>query len=130
MMGPGIALQVLPPVSCGDDGRLRIGAPIRGKLIALKKHGFVVRSREGFGVLVHLGLETQGTNETFFETLLEKGALVEQGDPIIAWDVAGSSAEGFDPLLLLTIMEGALTGAPAPGTIVAAGTALGDASRA
>ncbi len=125
MMGPSVALQVTVPVSCGDDGRSVISSPIAGKLIALKTHGFVVRSKEGFGVLVHLGVDTYEDGDSLFSPLTAQGAFVKTGDPIISWDVPATEALGHSALLLLTVLDGELSEVAPTGSLVAVRSPLG-----
>lgn len=76
MLGPSIGLQPRNDESSRSGNRLDPSkdagpsiitafAPIDGDLIALKPHAFAIRTAGGFGVLVHLGIDTVGTPELF-----------------------------------------------------------------
>jgi len=119
MVGPGV---VIDP----DPGESTVVAPVSGKVIALFPHAFVVMTKDGVGVLVHLGINTVRLEGEGFELLVEKGATVEVGDPIVRWDPSTISGEGISPVVPIVAMErpkGSVHGPPS-GTTAAIGDLL------
>ena len=51
LVGPGVAIV---PIS---EAEVTVVAPIAGRIVKLHPHAFVIQA-EGFGVLVHLGIDT------------------------------------------------------------------------
>lgn len=80
-------------------------APVAGTVKALKPHAFAVLTPEGTGVLVHLGLDTVRLRGEGFEVLVEEGAHVEVGQPVIAYDVPAVVAAGLDPVVPVVVMD-------------------------
>ncbi|QCB28621.1 PTS sugar transporter subunit IIA [Corynebacterium endometrii] len=63
-------------------------SPIDGELIMLfkTKHAFAVRAANGAEILVHIGVDTVGLKGEGFSSLVEKGATVKAGQPIIEFE--------------------------------------------
>jgi sugar PTS system EIIA component len=119
MVGPGV---VIDP----DPGEATVVSPIAGKVIALFPHAFVVMAPEGVGVLVHLGINTVKLEGKGFELLVEKGAAVEVGTPMVRWDPSTISGEGISAVVPIVAMErpkGSVQGPPS-GTHAAIGDLL------
>lgn len=85
LVGPGVVID--PP-----DGRTSVLAPIGGAVMKVHPHAFVVVG-EGTGVLVHLGINTVGLQGEGFQVLVEQGATVAAGDPMITWDPSSLPSE-------------------------------------
>ena len=100
MMGDGIAL--LPPT----ETDIPVLAPISGVLHALKPHAFIVKSDAGFGVLVHMGVNTVGTPESFTITEdLTQGTRVLQGDPVVTWDAEDTEKRGLPTHVIVVLVD-------------------------
>jgi PTS system glucose-specific IIA component len=91
MVGPGTAVDPLRE-------RGHVCAPVGGTLRKLKHHAFIVVTDEGYGVLVHLGIDTISLDGTGFASLAAEGDLVLAGQPIVAWDPGALAADGFSPI--------------------------------
>ncbi|MGG7179322.1 PTS sugar transporter subunit IIA [Clostridium paraputrificum] len=79
MAGDGIAIDTI-----GDT----IVAPADGELTLVfkTKHAFALTLNNGIELLVHIGIETVSLNGEGFEQLVEQGAKVKAGTPIIKID--------------------------------------------
>ena len=79
IVGTGIAIDPTEDI---------IKSPIAGKvkLIFSTNHAFVVTSKKGIELLVHIGINTIELNGDGFKRLVDEGAFVKVGDPIIKID--------------------------------------------
>lgn len=99
LVGPGIAL--VPD----EDGPQDAVAPITGRILKLHPHAFVIVSKSGPGVLVHLGIDTVGLDGEGFTLLRAQGEEVDAGEPVIAWDPAFVRAQGLDAVVPVVVMN-------------------------
>ncbi|MEW6898639.1 PTS sugar transporter subunit IIA [Trueperella pyogenes] len=95
MLGEGFA--VVPPA---EETTITVGSPVAGTVSRVFKtgHAFVVTSREGLDVLVHIGLETVELKGAGFTILAQPGEAVEMGTPIIRLDLATVRQAGLNPI--------------------------------
>ncbi|WP_270975113.1 PTS glucose transporter subunit IIA [Trueperella sp.] len=95
MLGEGFA--VVPPA---EETTLEVGSPVAGTVTRVFKtgHAFVVTSREGLDVLVHIGLETVELKGQGFTILVQQGEAVDMGTPIIRLDLAMVRQAGLNPI--------------------------------
>lgn len=79
IIGKGVAVDPVDDI---------IRSPIDGKikLIFDTNHAFIVTSKKGIELLVHIGIDTIELNGEGFKRLAEEGNLVKTGDPIIKID--------------------------------------------
>ena len=79
MAGDGVGIDIT-----GDT----IVAPADGEitLIFKTKHAFAMTLSNGIEILVHVGIETVALNGEGFEQLVEQGATVQAGTPILKID--------------------------------------------
>lgn len=89
VVGDGIA--IIP-----SDGE--VVAPVSGEIsfIAPTLHTYGIRGFDGIEVLVHLGLDTVKLNGRGFKALVEKGSMVEGGQPLCQMDLDMIRKEGYD----------------------------------
>lgn len=100
MVGPGLAID---PVRAAGVAV----SPVDGQLVALHPHAFVVTDAAGRGVLVHLGIDTVQLGGTGFTLLIDAGAEVRTGQPVIGWDPAAVEAAGRSPLCPVVALDAA-----------------------
>lgn len=95
MLGEGFA--VVPPA---EETTLEVGSPVAGTVTRVFKtgHAFVVTSREGLDVLVHIGLETVELKGQGFTILVQQGEAVDMATPIIRLDLATVRQAGLNPI--------------------------------
>jgi PTS system N-acetylglucosamine-specific IIA component len=104
MVGPGLALDPVP-------GPGVVVAPVAGRIATLHPHAFVVVAGDR-GVLVHLGIDTVRLDGAGFELLVEAGATVACGQPMVRWDPAAVQAGGLSavcPVVALDATAGSLS---------------------
>jgi sugar PTS system EIIA component len=109
MMGPGVAIDP-------DPGEVTVVSPIDGKVLVMHPHAFVVMGADGVGILVHLGINTVRLKGAGFEKLVDKGATVKTGDPMVRWDPGTISGDGLSTMVPVVAMEQQKGTVPAPAT--------------
>ncbi|MES9369644.1 PTS glucose transporter subunit IIA [Cutibacterium acnes] len=120
LVGPGVALE---PTGEGD---VTVVAPVAGRIVKLHPHAFVIQA-EGFGVLVHLGIDTVQLDGEGFTLHAEEGHEVVVGDPLITWNPAGVVAGGRSavcPIVVLDASSGRIGDAAVTGERIACGDQL------
>ena len=117
--GRGIAVRDIPDpvfarglVGAGMAVTPRSGlqtavAPVSGILTKLLPHAYLVRDKEGPGVLVHLGMDTVRLHGRGFERLALEGKQILAGDPVIRWDPAQVEAAGHSAVCAVVAIDGA-----------------------
>ena len=99
IVGPGVAIDPKP-------GETTVVSPIAGRVVKVHPHAFVVLDTEGVGVLVHLGINTV--------RLVEQGATVTAGDPMVRWDPATVVGVGLSTAVPIVAMDRPRGSVPAP----------------
>lgn len=99
MVGDGVAIDPL---------HNKIYAPINGiiKSVHPAKHAIIIAAREGFDILIHIGLETVGLGGDGFNVHVSNGDWVKQGDVIGEFDldyIAQCAKTLITPVLLLDL---------------------------
>jgi len=119
IVGPGTAID---PVRAPGEAC----SPVTGVLVKLHPHAFVVVGADGYGVLVHLGIDTVQLHGEGFTLLATEGDTVQAADPLIRWNPATIEATGRSPIcpvIALDAQPGALrdvtiAGEVAPGDLL------------
>ena len=97
MVGPGRAVA---PVLAA---RVAV-SPVDGRVSTLHPHAYVVVAGDR-GVLVHLGIDTVRLDGAGFELLVEAGATVARGQPMVRWDPAAVQAGGLSPICPVVALD-------------------------
>lgn len=121
MLGPGIAID--PPRA----ERLDVFAPIDGTVRTVLPHAVAIQAPEGYGVLVHLGLNTVEMQGTGFVLSVAKGDVVETGQLVISWsprDVESTGRSVITAVVALQAEPEELSFVVSPGDEVVPGDAL------
>lgn len=100
LVGPGVALDP-------SRSRHRAVAPIGGRLVKLHPHAFVVVTKDGRGVLVHLGIDTVQLKGEGFTLLAAEGDEVESGASVVEWDPAAVEVGGRSPVCPVVALDAA-----------------------
>lgn len=89
MLGDGIAIE------CSDG---KVYAPIAGEISAIvpSQHAFGIKAKDGFEVLVHIGLDTVYLKGEGFSLKKEIGDVVEVGDLILEVDTDAMAQKGIE----------------------------------
>jgi PTS system N-acetylglucosamine-specific IIA component len=110
LVGPGVAIRP-------DAGARTVTAPIAGTLVKAKPHAFVVVSADGRGVLVHLGIDTVTLGGEGFRVLVDEGATLAAGDPVVEWDPTGVEARGLSAICPVVALDAASVTDTADGPV-------------
>lgn len=75
----------------------KVFAPCDGTIMTLfpTKHAIGLISDNGAEVLIHVGLDTVKLDGQYFESHVEKGQHVKQGELLLSFDIAAIKAAGF-----------------------------------
>ena len=98
LVGHGVAID--PPRE-----RVDAVAPVRGRLVKLWPHAYVILTDDNVGVLVHLGLDTVQLEGQGFETHAAEGDRVEVGERIVTADMASIEESGRNPIVPVVVMD-------------------------
>jgi PTS system glucose-specific IIA component len=98
MVGPGAAVD--PPREV-----VEAVAPVSGKVLKVFPHAYVIVTAEGFGILVHLGIDTVQLEGKGFTVHVEQGADVTAGQRMVTYDVPAVEALGRNPIVPVVALE-------------------------
>ncbi|MDO5711879.1 MAG: glucose PTS transporter subunit IIA [Micrococcales bacterium] len=122
MVGPGLAIRPTRTAS-----QLLV-SPVDGEVILVfrTKHAIGIKSDTGVELLVHVGLDTVKLKGEGFETLVEKGDIVQAGTPLMRFDPAIIEAAGYKLTTPIIVTNATKVGDPLPvaGDIVKQGNGL------
>ncbi|WP_286908040.1 PTS sugar transporter subunit IIA [Clostridium sp. UBA1652] len=96
MLGDGAAVEIEDDI---------IHAPQDGVIRALfpTKHAFVLETKEGIEILVHIGLDTVDLDGEGFEAIVDIDSKVKAGDPIIKVDRKLIESKGFNLITMVIV---------------------------
>ena len=99
MLGDGVAIEP-------TDGL--VVSPCKGKVVQIfpTNHAVGIETKQGFDLLIHLGIDTVELNGKGFKRLIEEGQDVEVGTPLIQMDldvIAGSGKSIISPVIITTM---------------------------
>lgn len=96
MMGDGAAFELY------DD---QVCAPVSGELVAMfpTGHAFGIRRDDGVEVLVHIGIDTVKLKGSGFSVVLQQGARVQAGQPVVRVDREYVKRQGYDLSTMLIV---------------------------
>lgn len=99
IVGDGVAIDEL-------EGDLAC-APIDGKVVLVFRtnHAFAIQGKDGIEILVHIGIDTVELAGEGFERLVEEGAMVKAGDPVIRFNreiIKNSGRSLASPVIITT----------------------------
>lgn len=95
-IGKGIAIQPQNNAVC---------APFDGEVVSVfpTKHAIGLKSENGVELLIHLGINTVNLKGKYFDTKVEVGQKVKQGDLLEVFDVDQIKNEGYDTVVPIII---------------------------
>jgi sugar PTS system EIIA component len=100
LVGPGLAVAPTPVAAVAVS-------PVDGRVSTLHPHAYVVVSGDR-GVLVHLGIDTVRLDGAGFELLVEAGATVACGQPMVRWDPVAVQSGGLSTLCPVIALDAAV----------------------
>ncbi|MDF1488562.1 PTS transporter subunit IIABC [Tessaracoccus caeni] len=95
----GAGMAIMPPQDV-----VEAVAPVSGKIMQLMPHAYAIMTDDKVGVLVHLGLDTVQLDGQGFTLHASKGDRVEQGQPIVTYDVPSVVTTGRNPIIPVVVM--------------------------
>ena len=98
MVGPGVAIEPA-------GGRTTVVSPVAGKVVKIHPHAFVVLAAGGTGVLVHLGIDTNGLGGAGCVVLAAPGDTAAAGTPMVAWDPDAVGERGLSAVVPVVLMD-------------------------
>lgn len=95
-IGKGIAVQ---------PNNEEVHAPFDGKVVSVfpTKHAIGLKSDNGVELLIHLGINTVNLKGKYFDTKVEVGQKVKQGDLLETFDVDKIKAAGYDTVVPIIV---------------------------
>ena len=105
LVGPGVAIVPI------GEAEVTVVAPIAGRIVKLHPHAFVIQA-EGFGVLVHLGIDTVQLDGRGFLLHATEGDQVAVGTPLISWnpsEVVAGGRSAMCPVVVLDVAPESVT---------------------
>ncbi|MFT4156828.1 MAG: N-acetylglucosamine-specific PTS transporter subunit IIBC [Microbacterium sp.] len=98
IMGPGVAIQ-----PSGDT----VFAPAATTIGATfdTSHAIALELDDGTELLIHVGIDTVQMKGDGFETLVEKGARVTAGTPLLRFDAAKIAAAGYSAITPVIVLN-------------------------
>ncbi|GMA23466.1 PTS glucose transporter subunit IIA [Luteimicrobium album] len=121
LVGPGIAID---PGTAAESTAV---APVAGTIAKLHPHAFVVKTDDGVGILVHLGIDTVQLQGAGFTLHAAEGDRVEAGQALVTWspgDVVAGGRSAVCPVVALDQKPEAVAVVATVGESVAAGAGL------
>lgn len=85
-LGEGIAIR---------PGKGEVVAPCRGTISVVMGHAIGISADNGAELLIHVGIDTVELNGKYFDTKVEEGERVEQGQLLMTFDIQGITSEGY-----------------------------------
>lgn len=85
----------------------KLYSPISGKIeeIARTKHAIYLSADNQIKLLIHIGINTIELEGKGFETNLENGMSVEEGDLLISFDAEYIRTEGYNPVISIVLLD-------------------------
>ncbi|MEI5989900.1 hypothetical protein A5881_001393 [Enterococcus termitis] len=82
-----------------------IVAPVSGEISAVfpTKHAIGIKTEQGIEVLIHIGIDTVELDGKHFDTIVEQGDTVKQGQLLSTVDFAGIQKAGYDPTVIVVV---------------------------
>lgn len=68
-------------------------------------HAFGIKTNDGVGLLVHIGVDTVSLNGKGFKVFAKQGDKVKAGQKIVEADFAAIKEAGLDPTVMLIVTE-------------------------
>ena len=100
VVGDGRALLPDDDVTC-----VTVHSPINGVITKLKSHAAIITSTRGPSILIHLGIDTVGLRGRGFAPLVEEGDIVDEGTPLIHWDLGPVHGAGLSPCVPVIVVS-------------------------
>lgn len=101
MMGEGVYIEL-----AGAKAKEIMYAPITGELVTVfpTGHAYGIKTKEGFEVLLHIGVDTVNLKGEGFKSLVKQGQQVKAGEPLVEVNtkLIEKKVPSINPILLFT----------------------------
>ncbi|MDC3417927.1 glucose-specific PTS transporter subunit IIBC [Aquibacillus salsiterrae] len=113
MMGDGFAIKP-------EEGK--IVSPVNGKVLNIfpTKHAIGIQAENGMEILIHIGLDTVNLKGEGFQSKINEGQTVKQGDVIMDVDleyIEKHAKSTITPIIFTNLQEGTTVNLLAPGKV-------------
>lgn len=98
LVGPGAAIRP-------RGGEQQAVAPLEGTLAKLHPHAYLVLGEHGYGVLVHLGIDTVHLGGQGFTLHAAEGDTVVAGQAIVSWDPDRVEGSGRSAVCAVVVLD-------------------------
>lgn len=101
MLGKGVAVKPA-------NGKADVVAPVDGEISVVMEgsnHAIGIKVREGFDLLIHIGIDTVSLNGEGFTSYAEMGKKVKAGDKLITFDRDLVVSKGLCPDVILIALD-------------------------
>ena len=104
---PVFAQEMLGKTFAVKPSGVKAVAPANGTLEVLfpTGHAFAVRTADGTGLLVHVGIDTVNLKGKGFKVMTSQGDVVKAGQTIVKIDPELISELGYSPITMLIVSE-------------------------
>ncbi len=123
LVGSGVAVEPT------GQGEVTVVSPVAGTVVKLHPHAAIVVGT-GYGVLVHVGIDTVGLGGEGFTAHVTEKSSVRAGEPLITFEPAAVRARGLSAICPVVLLDSAPGAVPDPAERdVVAGDVLFSTSR-
>ncbi|WP_260474583.1 PTS glucose transporter subunit IIA [Streptomyces sp. WAC 05379] len=109
LVGSGVAID--PPPAAAE---VKVLAPASGTVLKMHPHAFVIKTPDGVGILVHLGIDTVRLEGNGFTPHVAEGDDVQVGQKVITFDAAAVRAAGLSAVCPVVVLDSAPGSAQPP----------------
>lgn len=83
----------------------KVMSPVDGVVTVVfpTKHAYGIKTTNGLELLIHIGIDTVNLEGKFFESSVEQGQTVQQGDLIASYQATAVKEAGFDPIIIAVV---------------------------
>lgn len=96
MLGDGVAIEIEEDIICAPQSGII-------KVLFQTKHAFVIETKEGAEILIHIGLDTVDLKGEGFQAIASVEDTVKAGDPIIKVDRALIKSKGINLITMILV---------------------------
>lgn len=98
VLGDGIA--IIP-----SEGKIYAPADVTVEMVMDTKHAVGLRTKEGNGLLIHVGIDTVNLQGKYFDAHVREGQELKKGDCILTFDKEQIVKAGYDTIASLILTE-------------------------
>lgn len=100
---PAFASEVMGKTVAIWPSEGTVYAPVSGTVVSAMPHAFGFAADDGTEVLIHVGVDTVNMNGDGFDVLVEKGAHVTAGQPLLTFDRDKVAKAGYKDIVMCIV---------------------------